>query len=144
MRCRYCNWGLPLAEDGTTHWMDGAGDVPCERSEMSKAEELIDQCVEGSIILREDRAFFEMLDRVLEDIDEKESVPKDPEERAYFRISALVKRFKGDEDKVDKHTVLRVKKTNKAAKLKGIIKAAKHFKLKNAEKAARQKLKSLG
>ena len=31
MKCRWCEMDLPLSDDGLWHWLDGAGDVECEK-----------------------------------------------------------------------------------------------------------------
>lgn len=75
-----------------------------------------------------------------DDDDLGEGAPKDPYERAVYRIQSLFTRFGGDMNKVEQHTVLRARKTHSVAKLNGLIKAAKKFKLKKAVEAAKKQL----
>ena len=84
----------------------------------------------------------QLIDRYLdESLDE---VSKEPYERALDRMKALFDRF-GDEnfDKVDQHTVVRVKKIKNPEKLKGLMQAAKQLKLKKSVAAAKAQLASL-
>ncbi len=79
-----------------------------------------------------------------EQLELDEAAPKDPYQRALFRIQSLLDRFGDDVAKVDQHTAARAKKTRNAEKLKGLIKAAKQLKLKKSVAAAQQQLATVG
>jgi len=89
-------------------------------------------------LLDEDDDYTEFVE-VLNEKQEPYQVAKEPYQRALDRIANLEKRGVD----VEKHTMLRLKKTNKAAKIAGIFFAAKDKGLKSVAKEAKKKYKDL-
>ncbi len=94
---------------------------------MFDSQELIDELLNGEVTLQE--AIQELI----------EGPPSDPYDRALFRMNTLIDRGVD----VEKHTLLRIKKTKNRQKLQGIIRAAKTIGMQSIAKAAKARLASL-
>lgn len=106
---------------------------------MTAAEQLIEEYVAEQDFYRCSRYSSTDEYGTLESLDEMPA-PKQPAQRALYRIQDLLDRFNGDLNKVDQHTALRARKATNVSKLEGILWAARELKLKRAEQAARQQL----